>query len=101
VSATSFSVTGRIRGLGQRTISWTPETGFDDPLGLLDVIYRLGYPVELTPTGPRLPPADRPDLVALHTARAAFDYVTKVKVEGEVSTVEELYPSGAPDDAVF
>jgi hypothetical protein len=93
MSATSFEVTGLIGGHGERTIRWTETDGFDDPTGLVRYLILAGTEVRLPPSGPTFVAAERPDLVALLTARAIFDEVVDERIEGEISGVE--IPPGA------
>ncbi len=94
MSATRFEVTGRMHGHGERTIRWTADGGFDDPTGLVRYLIFAGAEVRLPPVGPTFTAADRPDLVALLTARAIFDEIVDETIEGEITLAE------IPPDAV-
>jgi hypothetical protein len=90
MGARSFEVTGRMRGHGERTIRWTAEGGFDDPTGLVRYLILAGVKVRPSPGGPAFTAADRPDLVALVTARALFDEVIDERIVGEVTGADVL-----------
>ena len=88
MGATSFKVTGRMRGHGERTIRWSANGGFDDPTGIVRYLIHAGTKVRLSPDGPAYTASDQPDLVALLTARMIFDEILDETIEGEITPAE-------------
>lgn len=74
-----FTVNGTVRGLGQVTITWTPDGGFDDPSGRTTDLIGAGEEVCSTVTGPCYKAAVKPGVVAYLTALAALDQVTSAE----------------------